>query len=476
MNYSEPKTKIIATIGPSSAPKEVMRQMFLKGVDVCRLNFSHSDYDTHVAVINTIRDLNSELGLNVAILADLQGPKIRIGEVENNSVELADGSEFSFTTEKCTGTSAKAYLSYKTFPQDVRIGDLVLVDDGKIKLEVTFTNRIDTVTTKVVSGGKLSSKKGVNLPDTKISLPSLTEKDRQDAIFALQHNVDWIALSFVRSATDIVELKELIKRQKKNTSVIAKIEKPEALTEIDNIIDMSDGIMVARGDLGVEVDFYKVPQIQKEIVEKCINASKPVIIATQMMESMITNFRPTRAETNDVANAVIDGTDTVMLSGETSVGRYPIGVIECMNDIIRYTEENAYRYNRGKAPAGFSKTFIADSLCYNAAQIASQSGAAAIVLFTWSGKAVYQIAGHRPKAKIIALTDNRQLMSRLSLLWAVKSFEFSLNRKTDEAIEQSILMLKEKNEIKSGDIVIHVGSTPLSKRGRLNMLKITYVD
>ena len=476
MEYHESKTKIIATIGPASAPKDVLREMFIKGVDVCRLNFSHSTYDSHIESIKTIRELNKELDINVAILADLQGPKIRIGEMENNAVELINGQEFSFTTNQCIGNASLAYLSYQTFPQDVEQGDFILIDDGKLKLIVIETNRKDTVKTKIVSGGILSSKKGVNLPNTRISLPSLTEKDKEDAVFALQQNVDWIALSFVRYATDILEIKDIIKKYRKNTSLIAKIEKPEALKEIDNIIDLADGIMVARGDLGVEVDFFKVPVIQKEIVNKCIAASKPVIIATQMMESMITNFRPTRAEANDVANAVIDGADTVMLSGETSVGRYPVEVIECIHDIIQCTEEKAYKYNRGLAPSEFSKTFIVDSLCYNASLLATQSKASAIILFTHSGRAVYQIAGQRPNAKIFAFTEDRELISRLSLLWGVKAIEFSFDKNIDEAIAYSIELLKKKEEIKSGNIVIHLGSTPLFKRQRLNMLKITYVD
>lgn len=476
MKHHESKTKIIATIGPASASKDTLRKMFQNGVAVCRLNFSHSNYDAHIEAIRTIRELNQELDLKVAILADLQGPKIRVGEVENNAVELIDGKDFILTTNKCIGNASMAYLSYQNFPQDVKQGDTILVDDGKIKLVVSETNHKDSVVTKIVSGGILSSKKGVNLPNTKISLPSLTEKDKEDAIFALEQNVDWIALSFVRYATDILEIKDLIKKQRKNTSVIAKIEKPEALNEIDNIIDLADAIMVARGDLGVEVDFFKVPVIQKELVNKCIAASKPVIIATQMMESMITNFRPTRAEANDVANAVIDGADTVMLSGETSVGKYPTEVIECIQDIIQCTESKAYKYNRGKAPSEFSSTFIVDSLCYNASLLATQSKAIAIILFTHSGRAVYQIAGQRPNAKIFTFTDDKELISKLSLLWAVKAFEIDFDRNIDETIAYSIDYLKMRNEIKSGDIVIHLGSTPLFKRERINMLKITYVD
>ncbi|MFC2137512.1 pyruvate kinase [Bacteroidota bacterium] len=475
MKFSESKTKIIATIGPASAPKEVLKKMFLNGVDVCRLNFSHGNYEDHLQAIKIIRELNKELDIHVAILADLQGPKIRIGEVEKNT-ELIDGKEFILTTHECTGNSEKAYLSYKEFPKDVEKGDFILIDDGKLKLEVKDSNNKDKVVAKVISGGPLSSRKGVNLPNTKISLPSLTEKDKKDAIFALQHNVDWIALSFVRYATDILELKDIIKKHKKKTFVIAKIEKPEALKEIDNIIDLADGIMVARGDLGVEVDFYQVPLIQKEIVNKCILAAKPVVIATQMMESMITNFRPSRAEATDVANAVIDGADTVMLSGETSVGKYPVEVIKCMHDIIQYTEEKAYKYNRGKAPSEFNTTFLANSICFNASMLATQSKASAIIIFSHSGYSAYQVAGYRPDAKIFAFTDNIELLSKLSLLWATKALKFNFDKSIDEAIQYSIDILKNRHEIKHGDIVIHVGSTPLFKRERVNMLKITYVN
>ncbi|MBN2519347.1 MAG: pyruvate kinase, partial [Bacteroidales bacterium] len=305
MEFLESKTKIIATLGPASSSKNVLRDMFKYGVDVCRLNFSHGSYNDHFKTINTIRELNKELDLNVAILVDLQGPKLRIGEVENNGVELVNGNKLIFTNKKCLGNNKKVYMSYERFPKDVKKGNSILIDDGKLKLEVLETDGTETVKAKIISGGILSSKKGVNLPHTKISLPSLTEKDKEDTVFALKQNVDWLALSFVRQATDILELKDIIKKQKKHASVIAKIEKPEALNEIDNIIDLADGIMVARGDLGVEIDFYQVPLIQKELVDKCLLASKPVIIATQMMESMITNFRPTRAEANDVANAVI---------------------------------------------------------------------------------------------------------------------------------------------------------------------------
>ncbi|HYW96612.1 MAG TPA: pyruvate kinase, partial [Bacteroidales bacterium] len=319
LRHERSHTKVIATLGPASSTRETLMKMFMEGIDVCRLNFSHGTHDDHLHNIKLIKALNNEMGANVAILADLQGPKLRIGEMEKDGTVLGDGTEFRLVTTKCKGDAGKAYMNYERLPHEVKPGEVILIDDGKIKLEVTTTNEKDTVVTKVVHGGPLSSRKGVNLPHTKISLPCLTQKDIEDAKFALAHHVDWIALSFVRSASDIEDLRNLVKSEKKTVRIVAKIEKPEAVKEIDDIIEASDAIMVARGDLGVEVDFDQVPMIQKSIVSKCIDHSKPVIIATQMMESMITNFRPTRAEATDVANAVIDGADTLMLSGETSV-------------------------------------------------------------------------------------------------------------------------------------------------------------
>lgn len=462
-------------MGPASAPKDVLRDMILSGVDVCRLNFSHSTHEDHLKTINTIKELNTELGTDVAILADLQGPKLRIGEIENDQVMLNKDDKLVMTTEECIGTKERVYMNYKEFPKDVKKGDAILIDDGKIKLEVLETNNTDTVTAKVIYGGILSSKKGVNLPDTSVSLPSITPKDIADADFALDQNIDWVALSFVRSVTDIVEIKELIKKKKKHAYVIAKIEKPEAIKEIDNIIDMADCIMVARGDLGVEVPFDRVPLIQKEIVCKCIEASKPVIIATQMMESMISNFRPTRAEANDVANAVIDGADTLMLSGETSVGQYPREVIRNMQQIIKWTEDKAYRYNREHAPAVFDRTFLAESICYNACKTAAQSNAKAIVTFTHSGYTACRISSQRPKADIFAFTSNKDLLNKLSLIWGVRAFYFDKYDNIDDAIDYSIKMLIDKGLIKNDDIIIHVASTPLHKKDRPNMMKISYV-
>lgn len=471
----ETKTKIVATIGPATSSKENLKQLILAGVDVCRLNFSHGTHNDHLEVINRIIEINDEIGSSVAMLADLQGPKLRVGKIENNGVNLEPEHEISFVNFDCLGTAEQVYMSYQKFPEDVNIGDIILIDDGKIKLEATFTDKKSTVKAKVIHGGVLSSNKGVNLPSTKISLPCLTEKDIADAHFALQHGVDWIALSFVRQATDIADLKDIIKQHKVHTRVIAKIEKPEAISDIDNIIDIADGIMVARGDLGVELPFTQVPLMQKMIVEKCIEYAKPVIIATQMMESMITNFSPTRAEANDVANAVIDGASALMLSGETSVGKYPIEVIKAMNNIIEYTEERGYKYYRDHEPTVMNQTFILDSTCASACKMAKQASARSIVTITHNSYAASKIASHRPNTLIFAFTPDKKLMCQMSLLWGVKAIYSEDFLFTNDAIEHTLQWLKENNLIHSDELVVHVGSMPLNKKGQTNMVKLSYV-
>jgi pyruvate kinase len=476
MKSSYSHTKIIATIGPASSSKEVLKKMILAGVDVCRLNFSHGKHEEHLKVINNIREINKELSLSVSILADLQGPKLRVGEIENGELDLLAGEEIVFVTKECIGTKEHLYISYQQFPQDVKAGESILIDDGKIKLEVLETNKKDKVTAKVVYGGILKPRKGVNLPNTKISQPCLSEKDLKDLNFALEQNVDWIALSFVREVTDIVELKEIIKKQKKKTFVIAKIEKPEALENINAIIDLTDGIMVARGDLGVEVDFFTVPLVQRSLVEKCYNASKPVIIATQMMEGMINNFRPTRAEVNDVASAVLMGADTLMLSGETSVGKFPIEVINSMHKVIQHTEQNAYNFYLDNPPIGFNQTFIADSVCYNVSQMAKQVEANAIIVFTHSGHTAIKVASHRPKASIYVFTPTEELVSKLSLVWGIRAFYYPEKHQfIEQAINATVDFLKEKKHLEDGNIVVHVGDLRMREKGRANMLKVSYV-
>jgi len=475
MRHERSHTKIIATIGPATRNKEILEKMFHEGVDVCRINCSHDTHSEHLKTIKYVNELNEELGSNVALLADLQGPKLRVGMMENDKVMLEDGQEFNFVTTPCTGTTEQAYMSYQLMPTDVKPGERILVDDGKLIFEVIETNGTDRVKTRVIAGGPLGSKKGVNLPHTKVTLPSLTEKDIEDAKFALDNQVDWIALSFVRKEKDILDLRKLVDAHPSNAHIIAKIEKPEALDEIDEIIKASDGIMVARGDLGVEVDFHKVPLIQKNIIKKCTSNSKPVIVATQMMESMITNQTPTRAEANDVANAVLDGADTVMLSGETSVGRYPVQTITNMQLIIDSTETEEYLYYKVNIPMIQNEVFLPESICYNAVRLAEQVNAAAIITLTYSGFTAIKISSHRPKAPIYTFTMNKDLIRDLSLVWGVRTFFFGECNHINDYVEYTEEFLVSQNLLKKGDLVVHVGSIPILKKGKTNMMKLTRV-
>lgn len=470
------KTKIVATIGPASSDKEVLRQMFLEGVNVCRLNFSHGEHSIHEGVVKTIRELNEEMGLNVAILADLQGPKIRCYEMENNGVELVDGKEVLITTEEGIGNAKKFGINYKQLPAEVKPGERILLDDGKLVLEVVRTDGAKVITAKVVHGGILSSKKGVNLPNTKISIPSLTEKDRNDLNFALSQDVDWIGLSFVRSARDIIELKYLIKNVQAKAKVVAKIEKPEALDDINEIIRESDAIMVARGDLGVEVPFQSVPLIQKMLVQKCIQQAKPVIVATQMMESMITNISPTRAEVNDVANAVMDGADAVMLSGETSVGKFPVQVIKAMTNIIYEMENFDGIYHKDTMPQKATIRYISDSICFNACRLAQRVEADALVAMSYSGYTAYKLASQRPKSPIYIFTGNKNILTQLNLVWGVKAFFYDSKVSTDHTIADIKYILKKEGLIKEGDLLINIASIPIEENGKTNMLKLSQVD
>ena len=476
MRQERSHTKIIATIGPVTRNKEILEKLIHEGVDVLRVNLSHDTHEEHLKTIRYIKELNEELGSNVAILGDLQGPKLRVGDMENDKVLLEDGQEFSFVTTPCTGTTEKAYLSYERLPVDVTIGERILVDDGKLILEVISTNKKDTVTAKVIAGGPLSSKKGVNLPNTKISQPSLTEKDIKDALFLLKHDVDWLALSFVRKEQDILDLRKIIDEHRGTARIIAKIEKPEALEEIDGIISASDAVMVARGDLGVEVEFHKVPLIQKDIIKRCHKKSKPVIVATQMMESMITNPTPTRAEANDVANAVLDGADSVMLSGETSVGKYPVETVQNMQMIIDSTETEEYIYNKGHVSPPGAKNFMADAICRSAVQLAEQVNAAAIITLTHSGFTAIRISSHRPKAPILTFTMNKDLITDLSLVWGVRAFFFGECTYINDYIDYTEDFLVSHNLLKKGDLVVHVGSIPILEKGETNMLKLTRVS
>ncbi|MFN4909971.1 MAG: pyruvate kinase [Flavobacteriales bacterium] len=470
------KTKIVATIGPSSTSRSVLKEMFIAGLNVCRINFSHGSYEQHAEVINTVRALNQELNANVAILADLQGPKIRTGEMENNGIPLEVGQTCQIITEPIVGNQNKFSINYKNLPRDVNGGEKILLDDGKLVLEVVESDKKSIITCVVVQGGLLSSKKGVNFPNTRISLPSLTEKDILDLHFALEHQVDWIGLSFVRSARDIIELKHHITEQNGKAKVIAKIEKPEALDCIDDIIMETDGVMVARGDLGVEVPYQRVPLIQKMLIEKCISHAKPVIVATQMMESMITNMTPSRAEVNDVANAVLDGTDAVMLSGETSMGKYPVEVIQTISNIIEEVEKSPDLYHKEEIPDVKNERFISDSICFNACRLAQRVEAKAIITMSFSGYTAYKISSQRPDTAIYVFTSNRSILSQLNLLWGVKAFYYDKQISTDHTIADIKYIMKSQGYLNAGDLVINIASIPLEDLGGSNMLKLSYVD
>lgn len=466
-------TKTLATLGPASSSREMMKKLILAGVDVFRINFSHGKHEDAALLIDRICELSKETGQHIGILADLQGPKLRVGEMENGGVEVFPGDTITFVNEPCLGTREQVFMSYDQFAQDVEEGERVLLDDGKLIFEVKETNKQDTVKLEVIFGGTLSSNKGVNLPDTKISLPCLTEKDLRDLEFILTQSVHWIALSFVRSAADIKELKDRLKSADYSAKIIAKIEKPDAVTNIDEIIDITDGIMIARGDLGVEVPMEKLPAIQKNIIKKCIQKGIPVVVATQMMESMIENPSPTRAEVTDVANAVLDGADAVMLSGETSVGRHPDLVVEAMNKIISEAEQNyALEAMRPQADMD-SPTYYSDTICLTAAAMAEEIKARAILGMTVSGYTAFMVSSYRPKCDIFIFSPNHHILATLNLVWGVRCFYYSKFTTTDETHKDVIQILKDNRRILPGDVVVNTGSMPIQDRGRTNMMKIT---
>jgi pyruvate kinase len=470
------RTKIVATLGPASSSKEVLLNMIKAGVDVCRLNFSHGSQEDHQKVIDVIREINDKYKTNVGILADLQGPKIRIGMVKEGGINLASGHKIEITTKELLGDEKQIYITYQSFPSDVRAGEIILLDDGKIQMRVLSTNNKDTVQCEVVYGGVLTSRKGVNLPNTKVSIPSLTEEDLDNLEFALKNDVEWIGLSFVRSADDIIELKRIIARSGNAARVIAKIEKPEAIDNIDEIIEVTDGVMVARGDLGVEMPMEQVPLLQKMIARKCRAASKPVIVATQMLESMITSPRPTRAEVNDVANSVLDGADAVMLSGETSVGEYPLIVIETMQKIVRNVEENDYPYSTAKVLNKNSATYMGDAVCGSAVFLAESTNAVGIISMTSSGYTAFEISSYRPKAATFIFTSNVKLLNTLSLLWGVRGFYYDQFESTDKTFRDVNQILKSENLVEPGNVVINTAAIPIEKKGKTNMIKVSIID
>jgi len=474
---NQKKTKIVATLGPSVSSREIMKNMIIEGVNVFRINFSHANYDIVKSNIKIIRELGEELGTNTAILADLQGPKLRVG-IMKEGVKVKDGDELDFCTgEEFEGTQERVYMNYDKFPQDVKVGERILVDDGKLHFEVLETDGESIVKTKVIQGGILNSKKGVNLPNTKLSLPALTKKDKEDAIFAISQEVDWIALSFVRYARDLKKLQKLIKKHSKyKVPIIAKIEKPEGVKNIKKIIAYCDGIMVARGDLGVEVPAEEVPLIQKQLVLTAKKARIPIIIATQMMETMIDSLTPTRAEVNDVANSVMDGADAVMLSGETSVGKYPVEVIKKMANILSKVENSPLIKVPEDPPTIKTERYITKSICYHAAHMANEINAKAICTLTNSGYTAFQISAWRPAAHILVFTSNKRILSRLNLLWGVKSFYYNRYVSTDETVKDVNRIAFEKEFVKKGDYLINLAAMPVKDKGMVNTLRVSQIN
>jgi len=470
------KTKIVATLGPATNSKEILKEMLVEGVDVFRINFSHADYEDVKTKIKLIRELNEEFGYNAAVLGDLQGPKIRVG-VMDHEVVLNEDDEITFVTGKeFKGNKDRIYMNYDNFPNDVKLGEQILLDDGKLIFEVLKTDNKSEVLAKVVQGGPLKSRKGVNLPNTNISQPALTKKDIEDAIFAIKLKVDWIALSFVRDAEDLMQLQEIIKKHSDHKiPIIAKIEKPEAVKNIDKIVAYCDGLMVARGDLGVEIPAEEVPLIQKQLVLRAKRARIPVIIATQMMESMINSLTPTRAEVNDVANSVMDGADAVMLSGETSVGSYPVQVIKQMASIVKSVEDSPLIKVPQSPPHIRTNRYITKSICYHAANMANEINATAISTLTNSGYTAFQISAWRPDAHILVFTSNKRILNQLNLLWGVKAFYYDKFVSTDETIEDVNAIACEKGYLDVGDMLISLAAMPIKDKGMVNTLRVTEI-
>ncbi|MNS34285.1 Pyruvate kinase [compost metagenome] len=472
------KTKIVATLGPACSTREIIKDMIDAGVNVFRINFSHADYEGVKEKINIIRGLNEEFGYTTAILGDLQGPKLRVGVMEEGTV-VNDGDEITFTTaEDIIGTSKRVFMKYQNFPNDVNPGERILLDDGKLIFEIVSTDKKTEVVAKVIQGGELKSKKGVNLPNTKISLPALTEKDIADAIFAVEQKVDWIALSFVKTPRDLQDLQELIaKHSEVKIPIVAKIEMPEALENMDKIVAYCDGLMVARGDLGVELPAHEVPLVQKDLIRRAKTARIPVIVATQMMETMITSLTPTRAEVNDVANSVMDGADAVMLSGETATGNYPVQVIQRMAQICEAVENSPLIQVPQNTPQIKTKRFVTKTVCHQAALLANEIEAKAICTLTNSGYTAFQISAWRPStAHILVFTSNRRILTQLNLLWGVKSFYYDNEESTDDTVTDVNQIAIEKGYAQKGDYLINLAAMPIKDKGMVNTMRVSEIE
>ncbi|MFN0082312.1 MAG: pyruvate kinase [Ferruginibacter sp.] len=476
--HSQKRTKIVATVGPACDTYEKLLSLVRAGVNVFRLNFSHGSHEDKLAVINNVRKIIKEEPYNIALLGDLQGPKLRVGDLENGKLLLKEADEFIFTIEKMVGTNEKIYVSYPNLTTDVKVGERIFLDDGKMELSVVRVLNDKEVLMRVTLGGVLTPKKGVNLPDSALTMPSMTEKDFADLEFIIAQKLDWVALSFVRKAEDIINLKKILKANDSKIKVIAKIEMPEALKNLRDIIVESDGVMVARGDLGVEVPIEQVPVIQKDIIRKCMHRAKPVIVATQMMESMLDRTKPNRSEVSDVANAVLEGADAVMLSGETATGLYPTLVVETMSKIIMEVEKTVYDYDRDDilTPQPHSPSFVSDAICYSACKLAKDGQAAALIGMTQSGYTAFMLSSYRPKSPLYIFSKEKTLISQLSLSWGVRAFYYGEEESLDNIIFDQIDILKQRGFVNKDDIVVNTGSTPVAMHLPTNIIKITKVE
>ena len=470
------KTKIVATVGPACDTYDKLLELVRAGVNVFRLNFSHGAYEDKTKIIEHIRKININEPYNISILGDLQGPKLRVGEMKDGGIQIDPGDILTFQSrEKVVGTKESIYVSYPDLHNDVKPGEKILIDDGKLEVVVQEITKTGDVKVKVTYGGKLQPKKGVNLPDTVISLPAMTEKDIADLDFIIAQELDWVALSFVRKAEDMIDLRRRVEEQKSNIKIMAKIEMPSAMQDLRNIINRSDGIMVARGDLGVELPVEKVPMAQRDIIRKCIHRAKPVIVATQMMESMIDRVKPNRSEITDVANAVLEGTDAVMLSAETAMGQHPVLVVETMRKIILEVERTEYPYNREDdlVPQPHSPSFLSDAICYNACKLAKDANADGIIGMTQSGYTAFILSSYRPKSPLYIFSKEKSLINQLSLSWGVRAFHYAEEESVDDIIDDQHLILKKRGFVKEGDVVVNTGSLPIEEHLPTNMLKIT---
>ncbi len=472
------RTKIVCTLGPASSDRETIRALVSAGMDVARINFSHGTHEAHRETIRHVRQAAEDEGRPVAVMQDLQGPKIRVGQMRGGSVHLEEGRELVLTTEPLEeSTAERVYVDRASLAEDVSPGGRVLLDDGLLELTILGADRTE-VRTEVVVGGPLKSRKGVNLPDIHTSTPALTEKDLRDLELGLELEVDVVALSFVRRAEDVAVLNRRLRQAGRDIAVVAKIEKPGAVRDIDAILSEADGIMVARGDLGIEMDMAEVPAVQKMLIKKSLRAARPVITATQMLESMVKSPRPTRAEASDVANAVLDGSDAVMLSGETAVGRHPVRVVRTMSDIIRHAEayRKQYRMRLENPPGVLERSDnITESVAFTACRLAEQVGARAIACLTSTGTTARTIARHRPSMPIYAFTDQEHVIGHLGMLWGTNAFVIPFQPDTDRGVELVHSALRERELAASGDLIIITAGMPLPARGRTNMVHVSRI-